>query len=194
VFGGLDAPTGIDLVTTPTLRLISSLAALAALAACCTERQNPPVDVYVPVIEPDQVLGEWSLPKSERGPIGRALASLLSSPQAPRVLTIQAEGACSLSQNLAEVLIRCEHAEPDAKAHTASCGWRVDGKPGAQWLQVTFEAPGGTWLLTHFSVYENTSTQELWLAGTCGLGDAYGLYRLRDGAAERGDAPARALN
>ncbi len=116
---------------------------------------------YVGQVNGREVLGRWS-PR----PAG-----------ARATLELQADGNCAITAGAINMLVNCEHTEPVGPVASGDCGWNVEGKPGEQWLAITFHSPRSGWVVTHFSVYQHQGTGELALAGTCAEGDAYGLYR-----------------
>jgi hypothetical protein len=137
---------------------------LAVAGSCCNGDSVLQGRSYVGEISSGAVLGRWS----PVAPFGEGPKS---------VLELQADGNCAISARAIQMLLACGHTQPTAASPIGTCGWSVQGRSGEQWLAVTFRAPQSGWVLNHFSVYRHDTTGELALAGTCGEGDAYGLYR-----------------
>lgn len=151
------------------------MAGVFALVACSGEGVLEG-RTYVPKVPRDGVIGSWAPPSVTP----TLLQSIFGATRTRgrEVLALRAGEACELSPGLAQRLVDCEHvAETEAAHGNGSCAWRVEGT-SEQSISVLFGASDGRWLKTEFSVFRHTTDGDLALVGTCGMGDAWGLFRV----------------
>jgi hypothetical protein len=135
---------------------------LVALAIACRQsRYRDPLagTEYVPRVPEAQLARTWTLNRQ---------------PQAS--LKLRADHSCLASGELIAYFQACEQAYPAKDHPAAGCGWTVEQKPDSGQVVVTFTGRDDAWFSSAFGVFRNVQNQALVLAGTCGSGDAYGLW------------------
>jgi hypothetical protein len=143
-------------------------ALLVGLAAGCggpTYRNPIAGTVYLPTVPESELARAWTLDSDPA-------ASLL----------LRADQSCVASSEVTAYFEECEQAYPAASHSAVGCGWTVaQGRTGNTWADrgrvvVTFLGRNSAWRSADFGVFRNVQSRALVLVGTCGLGDAYGLW------------------
>jgi len=154
-------------------RTIRFLVVLVLAASCRRSQYRSPLEgtEYVPQVPEDEVAGTWTL-----------------SHDAEAKLQLQADHSCISTPTLTAYFQDCEQTYPAKDPPSAGCRWRVEQGRDSGQVVVTFKGRSDAWLSAGFGVFRNRQVRTLVLVGTCGSGDAYGLWPLKD---ERSDEASR---
>ncbi len=141
-----------------TLRLVL----LLALAVSCRRPQyRNPLDgtEYVPQVPEEKLARTWTL-----------------SHDTGASLQLRADHSCVSSASVTAYFQDCDQSYPANHHPSAGCAWAVEQGPDSGRLVVTFKGRHEAWLSAGFGVFRNRQSRSLVLVGTCGSGDAYGLW------------------
>ena len=117
--------------------------------------------VYMAAVPEVEVVGSWGLAVDQQA-----------------VLQLRADHSCSATPAIVEYFIKCEQAYPAVGQPLAPCSWTVERSGPGDGVVVTFNSPSNVWLSTQLGAYRHVERHDVALLGTCGSGDAYGLYHV----------------
>ena len=155
--------------------LLVAAAIASGLAACAGGDNVLAGTVYLPTIPRGDLLGAWSPRRTPPSFLQSLFSATRSS--GPEILTIAPDETCAITSDLARHLVSCEHVSEAAALRTGGCAWSIQSRPEGEGLAVVFQAPDGKWHTTGFGVFRQMANRGIALLGTCGSGDAYGLFR-----------------
>jgi hypothetical protein len=156
----------------------AALITVVVLGSCCSDDDGALSQrVYLPEVPRDEIVGQWIPRKPGSSPgITEKLFGRTPSPDR-RLMVIRPDGTCTVSPEFAHFVVDCEHASPSIEAVPGDCVWRIETKDGKQGLSLLFAESRSKTLAVSFGAFRHLKNGDVALLGTCGWGDAYGLYR-----------------
>ena len=150
------------------------LAAIVTYLACDSGDAVLEGRAYVGTLPRDELIRSWSPPANRPS----LLQSLFGDERSQRqeVLTIAADDSCTITEDLVHRFIGCGAATTADPGDSRTCIWRIEGPPQNQAISVLFREPEAAWRSTRLSAYRQSTKGDIALVGTCGSGDAYGLF------------------
>jgi hypothetical protein len=144
----------------------SAVVLVALVIACRQSDYRSPLNgtEYLPKVPESELAGTWTL-----------------SHRAEASVQLRADHSCVASAEVTAYFQGCEQTYPAQDRPAGNCAWRVEQKPDSGQVVVTFSGRDNAWLSAAFGVFRNTQNRTLVLTGTCGSGDAYGLWRAEQG-------------
>jgi hypothetical protein len=153
---------------------ILSLACLIALGACSGGDDALAGRIYLRKVPLEELIGSWR-PRSHPPSLLQSLLGRRATPTGP--LVIRAGGECELTRELAQLLLDCGYHSEVQAGGNAPCAWRIEGSPEGEGVSVVFRGPDNRSRAARFGVFRHSTNGDLAFLGTCGSGDAFGLFR-----------------
>ena len=156
-----------------------SVACLVAVASCNGGDEVLRDREYLPKIPRDELVASWT-PRSRPPSLLQSVLARRSPVVGSLVLKLGED--CELTRELGELLVDCADHVPAEPSGKGPCAWRIEGLPERESVSILFAGPDSRWRRVSFGVFRHATTGDLALVGTCGSGDAYGLFRQSDPA------------
>jgi hypothetical protein len=164
-------------VTITMSRIPLSLCAVGMMACGGGDRRGDVLEgrVYLRTVPREELPGVWHHPVREP-----TLLHVLWAPKrpwGPELLTLVPDGTCTATPPLVATWVECEAVADVKPPSRTGCSWSVQPRQDGEDVVITFQPPDRQWQETRFGVFRHTGKKDVALLGTCGMGDAYGLFR-----------------